>query len=148
MVWKNEWGNHPKDRFHQCFDDILIFCNGKEWRFNSNDIQIPKATALTKLNPSGRLTKTATAWIDDICLTTTSKERIKTSDGHLIKWQKPLKLMDRLLFPFTTEGDFVLDPFMGSGTCGVWCKKNHRNYIGVENNEEIFNLAKNRIDSF
>lgn len=145
LVWKNEWGNHPKDRFHQCFDDILIYCRGKEWKFYSDRIQVPKATANTKLNPSGRSTKTATCWIDDICLTTTSKERVKLLDGHLIKWQKPLRLFDRIITPFVDSGDLIIDPFMGSGSLGVWCKNNNRNFIGIENDPEVFKIASERI---
>ncbi len=145
IVWKNEWGNHPKDRFHQCFDDILIFAKGNKHKFYSDRVQIPKATANTKLNPSGRQTKTATAFISDCCLTTVSKERIKKQDGHLIKWQKPLSLIDRILLPFSDENDLIIDPFMGSGTIGEWCKLNNRDYIGFENDLETFKLAEQRI---
>lgn len=147
LVWKNEWGNHPKNRFHQCYDDIIIYCKGNKWNFFPEKIQVEKVTKNTKLNPSGRETKTATAWIDDICLTTTAKERIKLPDGHLLRWQKPLKLFDRILAPFLVEGSTVADIFMGSGTVGVWCKQNKMDYIGIENNEEIFNLAKERIEN-
>lgn len=145
LVQKNEWGNHPKDRFHQCYDDIIIFCKGDKWNFYSERIQVPKATVNTKLNPSGRQTKTATAWIDDICLTTTSKERVKKEDGHLIKWQKPLKLFDRIVAPFTDVGDNIFDPFMGSGSLGEWCVKNNRNYVGIEYDCDVFSLAERRI---
>jgi DNA modification methylase len=147
LAWKNEWGNHPKDRFHQCFDDILIFSKGIHNRFYSERVQIDKVTKNKGLNPSGRTTKTATAFVDDICLTTTSKERIKKEDGHLIKWQKPLKLMDRILLPFTDEGDVILDLFMGSGTLGEWCYRNKRNYIGIEVDIEVFKLAELRIQN-
>jgi DNA modification methylase len=147
LAWKNEWGNHPKDRFHQCFDDIVIFSKGKHSKFYSDRIQIDKVTKAKGLNPSGRETKTATAFIDDICLTTTSKERVKKDDGHLIKWQKPLRLMDRIMLPFTDEGDSVLDLFMGSGTLGEWCVKNNRNYVGIEFEKEVFDLAKYRIEN-
>lgn len=146
LVWKNEWGNHPKNRFHQCYDDILIYCRGTNWKFYSDRIQVPKATAKTNLNPSGRETKTATAWIDDICLTTTSKERIKKNDGHLVKWQKPMRLMDRLLFPFTDEGDLILEPFGGTFSACRWAKENNRNAIGIEYDKTIFELAKRRIN--
>lgn len=146
LVWKNEWGNHPKNKFHQCYDDILIFSKTKDYKFYPDKIQVDKVTKNKGLNPSGRETKTATAWIDDICLTTTSKERIKTEDGHLIHWQKPLKLFDRIILPFTDEGDTVYDPFMGSGSLGVWCKRNNRNYVGVELDTDVFNLAKERIE--
>jgi DNA modification methylase len=144
LVWKNEWGNHPKDRFHQCFDDIIIFSKGNH-KFYSDRVQIDKVTKNKGLNPSGRETKTATAFISDICLTTTSKERIKTNDGHLIKWQKPLDLIQRILGPFTDQGDKVLDLFMGSGTVGEWCIKNNRFYVGIEKNEETYLLAERRI---
>lgn len=145
LVWKNEWGNHPKDRYHQCFDDIVIFSLGKHTKFYPDRIQVDKVTKNFKLNPSGRQTKTATAFISDICLTTTSAERIKLPDGHLIPWQKPLALMDRLMLPFTDEGDLIVDTHMGSGTLGVWCVDNNRNYVGIENNPDIFSMAESRI---
>lgn len=146
LVWKNEWGNHPKDRFHQCYDDILVYSKGKDYKFYPDRIQVPKATAGTKLNPSGRQTKTATAWIDDITLTTTSLERVK-KDGHNIRWQKPQKLYDRIIIPFTDEFDNVLDPFMGSGSLGKWCNKNNRNYWGIEYDEEVYRIAVENIHS-
>lgn len=146
LVWKNEWGNHPKDRFHQCYDDILIFSKGKKYKFYPERIQVPKATANTKLNPSGRTTKTATAWIDDITLTTTAKERVKVN-GHNIRWQKPLKLYDRIVAPFTDELDKILDPFMGSGSLGLWCKRNNRHYFGIERDENTYRIAVENINS-
>lgn len=145
LVWKNEWGNHPKNRFHQCYDDILIFSKGKNYQFFPEKIQVPKATVNTKLNPSGRTTKTATAWIDDITLTTTSKERIKKSDGHNIRWQKPMKLYDRIISPFVKKFDIILDPFMGTGSLGRWAKENQMNYIGMEFDKEVYEIAVRNI---
>jgi len=141
LVWKNEWGNHPKKKFHQCYDDIMIFSKGKNYKFYPERIQVPKATINKKLNPSGRLTKNATAWVDDISLTTTSKERIKLPSGKNIRWQKPQKLYDRIILPFTDEGDLILDPFMGSGSLEKWCVRNNRNCIGMESDEEVYKIA-------
>ena len=45
------------------------------------------------------------------------------------------------------DGDTVLDPFMGSGTTGVACKNLNRNFIGMELDEDYFNMAKERIES-
>lgn len=146
-VWRNEWGNHPKNMFHQCFDDILFFTNSKEnYRFYPEKIQVNKVTKSKGLNPSGRQTKTATAWIDDVCLTTTSKERVKMGNGHLIKWQKPLALYERIIAPFVDEGDLILDPFMGSGSLGLYCKRAHLDYVGIEKDAEVFGYAKNSIE--
>lgn len=145
LVWKNEWGSHPKDRFHQCFDDILIFSKKEHLLFFSEKIQVNKVTKNKGLNPSGRQTKQATAWIDDICLTTTSKERIKKEDGHLVKWQKPLSLIERILNPFLFIEDSIIDPFMGSGVVGRYAIKHSFDYTGIEIDKDIFKLAKNNL---
>jgi len=146
LIWKNEFGNFPKDRFRQCHDDILIFSKGKKFKFYPDRVQVEKATAKSKgLNKSGRTTKLATSVITDICLTTVAKERIKKEDGHCIRWQKPIELIDRLLFPFTDIGDLVVDPFLGSGTTGEWCIRNDRDFVGVEYDTEVFKLAENRL---
>lgn len=146
LVWKNEWGNHPKNKFHQCYDDILIYSKGKNYKFYPDRIQVPKATAKTKLNPSGRETKTATAWIDDITLTTTAKERVKIGEKN-IRWQKPMKLYDRIILPFTDKFDFILDPFMGSGSLGKWCKQNDRDYLGMELDEEVYKISLENLNT-
>jgi DNA modification methylase len=145
-VVKAEWGNHPKNKFHQCFDNIIIYSNGKNWVFHPEKIQVPKATMTKGLNPSGRETKQATAWIDDCTLTTTSLERVRKDDGHLIRWQKPLKLYDRIIAPFVDEEHKdCLDPFAGSGSFGKWCKKNDMNYTGIEYDPEVYGYAKKNI---
>ena len=60
--------------------------------------------------------------------------------------QKNTLLMEWLVKIHTNENDLVLDPFMGSGTTGVACKNLNRNFIGVEMDENYFNIAKNRIE--
>ena len=41
----------------------------------------------------------------------------------------------------------MLDPFMGSGTTGIACKQLNRNFIGIEIDDEYFNIAKEMIGS-
>ena len=65
----------------------------------------------------------------------------------LLLSQKPLSLMQELLKIHTNDNDVVLDPFMGSGSTGVACKNLNRNFIGIELNEEYFNIAKRRIEN-
>ena len=48
---------------------------------------------------------------------------------------------------FTEENDLILDCFMGLGTTGKSCLKNNRNFIGIEINENYFNIAKKDIES-
>jgi len=145
VIYKQEWGGVPRNRFPQKHDDILIYCRGDQWKWYGDRIQIPKVTAGTKLDKKGTGMKTPCSVFDDLGnFSTISKERIKLN-GKNIQWQKPLKLMDRLLLPFTDDGDTILDPFMGSGTTGVWCKQNNRHFIGIENDNEVFDIAAERI---
>jgi site-specific DNA-methyltransferase (adenine-specific) len=45
---------------------------------------------------------------------------------------KPLSLMQRIVRVFSKENDLVVDPFSGSGTTGVACILENRNYVGIE----------------
>lgn len=147
LVVKNEWGKPPSKNFHQCFDDIIIYSKSPTWNFDRSKIQVPKVTSKSKrLNPSGRETKTATAWIDDCTLTTVSKERIKKDDGKLIRWQKPKKLLHRVISPFVQPGDLIIDPFMGSGTSMEVARELGCDGIGIECDIEPFLLAKKRLN--
>ena len=66
---------------------------------------------------------------------------------YLHPTQKPLGLMEYLVKTYSNENDLVLDNCMGSGTCGMVCKKLNRNFIGIEIEQNYFNLAKGRIDA-
>ena len=61
--------------------------------------------------------------------------------------QKPVSLMKYLIKTYTNEGDIVLDNCMGSGTTGVACVNTNRQFIGIEMNEEYFQLASDRISN-
>ena len=60
--------------------------------------------------------------------------------------QKPIDLIDYLVKTYSNVGDTVLDNCMGSGTTGVACIRNKRNFIGIELQEDYFNIAKKRIE--
>jgi site-specific DNA-methyltransferase (adenine-specific) len=59
--------------------------------------------------------------------------------------QKPVALLEYLIKTYSNEGDVVLDNCMGSGSTGVACLNTNRNFIGMELDEEYFNIAKNRL---
>ena len=59
--------------------------------------------------------------------------------------QKPVELMEYLIKTYTNEGETVLDFTMGSGTTGVACVNLNRKFIGVEMDENYFEIAKKRI---
>jgi site-specific DNA-methyltransferase (adenine-specific) len=60
---------------------------------------------------------------------------------------KPIKLMEYLVNLVSKEGHTVLDPFCGSGTTGIACKKLNRNFIGIERDEEYCKIAEARINN-
>jgi site-specific DNA-methyltransferase (adenine-specific) len=57
---------------------------------------------------------------------------------------KPIKLMSYLITLFTRPGDFVLDPFGGSGTTGLACKLLDRNHIYIDFTQEYYDIAEER----
>jgi site-specific DNA-methyltransferase (cytosine-N4-specific) len=57
----------------------------------------------------------------------------------------PTGLVEPCIKAGSREGDVVLDPFMGSGTVGVVCKKHGRDFIGVELHPKYVALAESRI---
>ena len=60
--------------------------------------------------------------------------------------EKPVDLLKYLITKSTNENDIVLDSFMGSGSTGVACKNLNRDFIGIELDENYFNIAKERIE--
>lgn len=59
--------------------------------------------------------------------------------------QKPVSLMEYLIKTYTNENEIVLDFTMGSGSTGVACMNTNRRFIGIELDENYFNIAVDRI---
>lgn len=60
--------------------------------------------------------------------------------------QKPVELLEWLIKTYTNEGEIILDNCMGSGSTGVACLNTGRDFIGMELEEDYFNIAKGRIE--
>ena len=71
----------------------------------------------------------------------------KRTRNELHPTQKPVDMTEYLIGKFSDEGDLILDPFMGSGTTGVACLNTNRRFIGMELEEDYFNIAKERIEN-
>lgn len=68
----------------------------------------------------------------------------ETKSKHLAPY--PEKLSDNIIKYYSFYGDLILDPFLGSGTTLVSCKKYGRNGIGFEIHEEYVDMTKTRLD--
>lgn len=67
-------------------------------------------------------------------------------DNKIHKAVMNQNVSDWFVKTFTKENDTILDPFMGLGTTGKSCKAFNRNFIGIELDEQYFNIAKERIE--
>ena len=68
------------------------------------------------------------------------------NEGCLHPTQKPVSLMEYLIRTYTNESEVVLDNAMGSGTTGVACMRTNRNFIGIEMDQNFFQIACDRIE--
>ena len=75
----------------------------------------------------------------------TSMLEIKSTRGKH-STEKPVELMEWVLKYYSKKGDTVLDPTMGSGSTGIACKNMNRNFIGIEKDPEIYEVAINRLE--
>ena len=97
-------------------------------------------STLYRSNTSG--TKMPTS---DITPGTWCEYKLDEKTGH--RTAKPVKLMEFILKYWTKEGDTVCDPTAGSGSMGIACKNMNRKFIGIEMDDEIYQLMEKRIHS-
>lgn len=73
----------------------------------------------------------------------------KGKGSSLHPTQKPIDLLEWLIKAYSDYGDVILDNCMGSGSSGVAVLRvdGNRKFIGIEKNENYFNIAKNRIEN-
>lgn len=116
----------PRNRDRRFITDyevaILAVKNGDKWIFN-------------RLNDAYE--------IPEIVGGITPKSE-KFNGGH--PTQKPIYVMEWLLKRLTNENDVVLDCFMGSGSTGVAALNTNRKFIGIEKDDNYFEIARNRIE--
>ncbi len=70
----------------------------------------------------------------------------KDINSNLHPTQKPVALLEYFIRTYTDENNCVLDFTMGSGSTGVACKNTNRDFIGIELDQNYFNIAKKRIE--
>jgi len=144
------------------YDIICHFIKGQKSRtFNLDAIRVPQLVELehrlrcervpsvtngkygkTRFNGNGK--NPGDVWGDIKQLTYRSKELVSREALNTI--QKPAQLIERLVKASSSEGDLVLDPFVGVGTCPVVCRKLGRHFIGFEREPEFVRLANARLE--
>ena len=142
------------------YDVICYFSKGKPKTFNLEAIRVPQLVELEHRRrcenvPSvknGQYSKTVfnergknpgDVWGDIKQLTYKSKELAARALLNTI--QKPEKLMERLIKASSNEGDLIFDPFSGSGTVPVVCRRLKRRFIACEANPDFVRIAERRL---
>ncbi|MBX7222837.1 MAG: site-specific DNA-methyltransferase [Blastocatellia bacterium] len=142
------------------YDLICYFSKGKPGQFNLDEIRVPQLVELehrrrcenvpsvkngtyakTKFNEDGK--NPGDVWGDIKQLTYKSKELVSREMLNTV--QKPEKLMERLVLASSQREAVVFDPFCGSGTVPVVCKRLGRNFIACDTNPTFVELASLRL---
>lgn len=152
MIWKksNPMPQVKQPRYNQCFEYMFIFSKGKPKTFNPIMVDCKSADKEYK-STCKKITKNKERTYKEFII---NKQKIDNNIWEFAVSQNktehpavfPLELPLRHIKSWSNEGDVVLDPFMGSGTTGIACKKLNRNFIGIELDEKYFNIAKERIE--
>ncbi|GAP04466.1 DNA-methyltransferase [Fructobacillus tropaeoli] len=82
----------------------------------------------------------------DVWLTSNTAKSEKRFGKH--PSQKPLALLKRIISASTTKDSFVVDPFVGSGTTSVACSQLGIKSVGIDNNEDYLDIARQRVADF
>jgi DNA (cytosine-5-)-methyltransferase len=61
--------------------------------------------------------------------------------------QKPIALLEHFIKLLSNPNDLVLDPFLGSGSTAVACRRLNRNFIGFDLNKDYCELAIKRVEN-
>lgn len=142
IIYDRIKGRGAKTNVVSTREDILWYSKGEKepYIFNRVMSNIPKKTGGLGKKNGEENRALSNVWTDISPIVPWSKERV----AH--PTQKPVQLMERCVKLWTNEGDLVLDFTMGSGSTGVACKNLNRDFIGIEKNEEYYEIAKKRLD--
>ena len=136
VIWRknNPMPNFRGTRFTNAHETLIWASKNKKSKYTFN------YQSLKCLNDDLQM---RSDWTLPIC---SGNERIKKNGKKVHSTQKPESLLYRILLASTNKGDFVFDPFLGTGTTAVVAKKLGRNYFGIEREKKYFKTAKQRLE--
>jgi site-specific DNA-methyltransferase (adenine-specific) len=145
IIWHYTFGQQTKNKFARSHTHIFYFVKDeKNFTFNDAAVRVPSARQLVyedkRANPAGKMPDDVWDGFSRVC--GTFKER---AGWH--PCQMPEKLLTRIILASSNEGDWVLDPFSGSGTTAVVASKLGRRYTGIEISKKYVKESQKRIDN-
>jgi site-specific DNA-methyltransferase (adenine-specific) len=153
ITWEREKGRGAKSNWKNCTEDIWFFTNSSDYTFNVEKVKLRRKVLAPykdeKRNPKDwnqsstgnfRDTFPSNIW-NDISIPFWS---MPENTDH--PTQKPEKLLAKIILASSNEGEFVFDPFLGSGTTAVVAKKLDRKFLGIEVDKYYCSLALKRLE--
>ncbi|MBI5772175.1 MAG: site-specific DNA-methyltransferase [Verrucomicrobia bacterium] len=152
ITWEREKGRGAKTNWKNASEDIWFATVSNDYYFDVEAVKL-KRRVIAPYRENGqpkdwadgpdgqfRLTHPSNLWTD---LTIPFWSMPENTDHPT---QKPEKLLAKLLLASSREGDFVFDPFLGSGTTAVVARKLERHFLGIEMDENYACLALKRVE--
>tara|TARA_B100001250_G_scaffold260992_1_gene224784 strand:- start:330 stop:1403 length:1074 start_codon:yes stop_codon:yes gene_type:complete len=135
VIWNknNPMPNFRGTRFTNAHETLIWASKNEKSKYTFN------YQSLKCLNDDLQMRST---WNLPIC---SGKERLKSNGVKIHSTQKPESLLHRIILASSNKDDFILDPFLGSGTTSVVSKKLGRNYFGIEKEKNYFDAANKRL---
>lgn len=155
LIWDRAVGyNERYDSFTPCYEMILVLRKGKDAKpyFDKDAVRLSYDDETIKQYLKDKRYKDLDArkthlekgkYATNILRVPSLKGSSKEKVGH--PSQKPIKLIEMLVQSATREGDFVLDPFLGSGTTALACQNLNRNFAGIEIEQKYIEIAESRL---
>lgn len=153
ITWEREKGRGAKSNWKNSSEDIWFCTMSEDYTFNVDNVKLRRKVIAPYRNGDGtpkdwestkegnfRDTHPSNIWTD---ITIPFWSMPENTDHPT---QKSEKLIAKLVLASTNSKDFVLDPFLGSGTTSVVAKKLGRQYLGIELDEEFCLLAQRRLE--
>lgn len=159
IIWRFGHGLHASKRFSGRYETIVWFTKSDKYIFNLDNVRVPskypgkrhfKGDKKGQLsgNPLGK--NPSDVW--EVVLQDWEKEiwdipNVKANHPEKTEHpcQYPIELVERCLLALTNEGDWVFDPFAGTGSSLIAAIKNNRRAMGSDKEEEYIQLARKRI---
>lgn len=128
VVWNkpNAMPESVKDRPTRAHEYLFLLTKSESYQYDH--------AAILEPTPDGKLRNKRSVW---------NVSTQPTEGVHFATY--PPALIAPCVLASTRPGDFILDPFFGSGTTGVVAEQNHRKYIGIELHPEYIALAQKRL---
>ncbi|HUS48280.1 MAG TPA: site-specific DNA-methyltransferase [Phycisphaerae bacterium] len=142
VIWHYTFGQNTKRKFARSHAHLFYWVKDPDnFTFNDMAVRIPSARQTTyadrRANPKGKLP-------DDVW----SFSRLCGTFNERVDWhpcQMPEKLLERIILVASNKGEFVLDPFSGSGTTCVVAARLGRRYVGFDISAEYVERSRKRI---